>query len=204
MSTPDSETSKHELSLTSTEIYLAAGEGVLPEPDAERLVRWGYERRFNNAGLPEPKPPVVERRKGFNLVTVAYYCGAMLMISACAWFLGDKWKALGSPGILATVVLYIMIAAGSGWWLRNKGYLVGGSLLIAERGFIWIAVKLRRATFLVFGALGVYIYLGHLAYEVFKDSFFFPFVLALLGLSLILATVWIQRRVLTGSFIPGL
>ena len=62
--------------------------------------------------------------------------------------------------------------------------------------FIWLAVKLRRSTFLVFGALGVHLYLGHLAYEVFKDSFFFPFVLALLGLSLILLTVWLQRRVL--------
>jgi hypothetical protein len=63
-------------------------------------------------------------------------------------------------------------------------------------GFMWLGVKLRRATFLVFGALGVFMYLGHLAYEVFKDSFFFPFVLALLGLGLILLTVWMQRRVL--------
>ena len=63
-------------------------------------------------------------------------------------------------------------------------------------GFMLLGVKLRRATFLVFGALGVFIYLGHLAYEVFKDSFFFPFVLALLGLGLILLTVWMQRRVL--------
>jgi hypothetical protein len=61
---------------------------------------------------------------------------------------------------------------------------------------MWLAVKLRRATFLVFGAIGVHLYLGHLAYQVFKDSFFFPFVLALLGLSLILITVWMQRRVL--------
>jgi hypothetical protein len=63
-------------------------------------------------------------------------------------------------------------------------------------GFIWLAVKVRRSTFLVFGALGVHLYLGHLAYRVFEDSFFFPFVLALLGLSLILVTVFIQRRVL--------
>src|SRR6185436_15826123 len=63
-------------------------------------------------------------------------------------------------------------------------------------GLIWLAVKVRRSTFLVFGALGVHLYLGHLAYRVFEDSFFFPFVLALLGLSLILVTVFIQRRVL--------
>ncbi|HXQ38868.1 MAG TPA: hypothetical protein VN843_33000, partial [Anaerolineales bacterium] len=63
-------------------------------------------------------------------------------------------------------------------------------------GLIFLAVKLRRSTFLVFGALGVHFYLGHLAYSVFQDSFFFPFVLALLGLSLIVLTVWMQRRVL--------
>jgi hypothetical protein len=354
MPTPDSETSNYELSLTSSDIYLAAQQGVLLQADAERLVRWGFEQRFNHSRLAEPTAPEVERRKGFNLVTVAYYFGAMLMISACAWFLGDKWNELGSPGILGTVVVYMMIAAGLGWWLRNKGYIVGGSLLITVAiclvplltytiedilglwpsehpgayenyypwingswivmelatiaaaaialryvrfafltapiafsfwflsmdlaelisnnadltwktrewisvivglcillvgyglekllhnpsearsedfafwcylfgmmafwggltsmnsgsemmrvlyallnvAFIWLAVKLRRSTFLVFGALGVHLYLGHLAYEVFKDSFFFPFALALLGLSLILLTVWMQRRVL--------
>lgn len=355
MSTPTSDPSNPELSLTPSDIYLAAEQGVLPQDDAERLVRWGYEQRFNRTGLAEPAAPVVEQRSGLNLVTVAYYFGAMLMISACAWFLGDKWNSLGSPGILATVILYMMIAGSLGWWLRNKGYIIGGGLLITvtvclvplltyaieditglwpskypgayDGYYVWIngswivvelativvaavalrvvrfgfltapiafsfwflsmdlaslitknanlsweteewlsvgvglctllvgygldrslhkpgesrsedfafwcylfgmmafwggltsmngrsewmrvwyallnvafiglAVKLRRATFLVFGALGVFVYLGHLAYEVFKDSFFFPFVLALLGLGLILATVWFQRSVLT-------
>jgi hypothetical protein len=350
---PDSET-PNELSLTSSDIYLAAEQGVLPQADAERLVRWGYEQRFDRSRPAEPKTPVVERRKGFNLVTIAYYFGAMLMITACAWFLGDKWEQLGSAGILGTVIVYMMIAAGLGWWLRNKGYLIGGSLLITvavclvplltyciedllglwpgahpgryERYYPWIngswivmelatiaaaavalrwvrfgfltapiafsfwflsmdlaalitrdtdlswktrewvsvivglfillvgyglerflhkpgeprsedcafwcylfgmfafwggltsmnsdsefrralyallnvgliglAVWLQRTTFLVFGALGVHLYLGHLAYQVFQDSFFFPFALALLGLSLILVTVWMQRRVL--------
>ncbi|HJP95434.1 MAG TPA: hypothetical protein VJ875_26030 [Pyrinomonadaceae bacterium] len=354
MPTSDSETSNYELSLTSADIYLAAEQGVLPREDAERLVHWGFEQRFNQSRLVEPKASPVERRKGLNLVTVAYYFGAMLMILACAWFLGDKWEVLGSPGILGTVIVYILIAVGLGSWLRNKGYIVGGGLLITVAvclvplltytieditglwpsqypgryenyypwingswivmelativaaaialryvrfgfltapiafsfwflsmdlaalisknadlswgtrewisvivglftllvgyglekylhkpgeprsqdfafwcylfgmmafwggltamnseseirrglyallnvGFIWLAVKLRRATFLVFGAIGVHLYLGHLAYEVFKDSFFFPFVLALLGLSLILLTVWMQRRVL--------
>jgi hypothetical protein len=353
---PDSDTSNNELSLTSSDIYLAAEQGVLPREDAERLVHWGFEQRFNrsnSAAAPTAVP--VEQRKGLNLVTVAYYFGAMLMISACAWFLGDKWEELGSRGILATVVVYMLMAGGLGWWLRNKGYLVGGGLLITVAvclvplltytiedmaglwpsehpgryenyypwingswivmelativaaaialrfvrfgfltapiafsfwflsmdlaalitrnadlswetrqwisvivglatllvgfgfeklfhkqgeprsedfafwcylfgmlafwggltsmdsdsemrralyallnvGFIWLAIKLRRTTFLVFGALGVHIYLGHLAYQVFQDSFFFPFVLALLGLSLILLTVWLQRRVLS-------
>jgi len=65
--------------------------------------------------------------------------------------------------------------------------------LLINLALIGLAVKSKRTVFLVFGAIGVYIYLGHLAWEVFKDSVFFPFVLALLGLSLILGTVWGQR-----------
>jgi hypothetical protein len=66
--------------------------------------------------------------------------------------------------------------------------------LLINLGLMGIGVKLKRATFMVFGAFGVYGYLGHLAYRVFRDSVLFPFVLALLGLSMILATVWVQRR----------
>src|SRR5258706_1312708 len=54
----------------------------------------------------------------------------MRMISACAWFLGDKWDSLGSSGVLATTVIYFIIATGMGWWLRGKGYVIGGGLLI--------------------------------------------------------------------------
>ena len=113
-------TSDSELSLTSSDIYRAAQEGVLLQADAERLVQWGFENQAASTEAP------VEQQHGFNLITVAYYFGAMLMISACAWFLGDKWDDLGSPGILCTTVLYMLVATSLGWCLRKKGYLVGG------------------------------------------------------------------------------
>ena len=47
---------------------------------------------------------------------------------------------------------------------------------------------------LVFGALGVNLYLGHLAWRVFEHSLIFPFVLTLLGLGIITATVYYQRH----------
>src|SRR5882762_4561810 len=130
MSTSHSDTTNSELSLTSSDIYRASDEGVLLHADAERLVQWGYEQRFNRSVLVEPVAPAPEQRKGLNLVTVAYYFGAMLMISACAWFLGDKWNALGFSGILATTLVYFGIAAGVGMWLRHAGYLIGGGLLV--------------------------------------------------------------------------
>jgi len=62
-------------------------------------------------------------------------------------------------------------------------------------GLMGCAVLLRRAVFMVFGALGVAGYLAHLSYKVFADSLLFPFVLTLLGLGLIaLGIAWQKQR----------
>jgi hypothetical protein len=56
---------------------------------------------------------------------------------------------------------------------------------------IFFGAVLSRRVFAVFGGLGLAGYLGHLAYEVFKDSMMFPFVLSLIGLAVIgLGLVW--------------
>ena len=107
-----------ELQLTTADIHRAADEGVLSHEDAERLVRWGYEHRFDRLVMAEPKPRSPEAGKGFNLVTIAYYFGAMLMISAGAWFLGDKWEALGSRGIFITAEQDVIAFICAGWVLE--------------------------------------------------------------------------------------
>ncbi len=61
-------------------------------------------------------------------------------------------------------------------------------------GLIFCALVLRRRTFIVFGAVGFFIYLGHLAYTVFKDSILFPFALTLLGIGIIYLGLQYQRR----------
>jgi hypothetical protein len=59
---------------------------------------------------------------------------------------------------------------------------------------IAIGAILSRRVFTVFGGLGVVVYLGHLAYGVFKDSMMFPFVLTIIGLGVIyLGIIW-QRH----------
>jgi hypothetical protein len=73
----------------------------------------------------------------------------------------------------------------------EAGWLV---YALVNVGLIALGVRLRRSVFIVFGVLGVHVYLGHLAYAVFKDSVLFPFALALLGLSVILVTVLAQRQ----------
>ncbi len=67
---------------------------------------------------------------------------------------------------------------------------------------IGTGVVIVRRVFVVFGAIGVSIYLGHLANEVFRDSWLFPIALTAIGLGIIyLGLIWqknesrITRRV---------
>lgn len=56
---------------------------------------------------------------------------------------------------------------------------------------IGIGVLLVRRVFVVFGAIGSCGYIGHLAYDVFKESLLFPIVLTAIGLGIIyIGIVW--------------
>ena len=59
---------------------------------------------------------------------------------------------------------------------------------------IGAALRLDRRTFAVFGAMGVFGYVGHLAWDLFKDSALFPIALASTGLFMILLTVFFQKN----------
>ncbi len=61
-------------------------------------------------------------------------------------------------------------------------------------GLIFASLFLRRRAFLVFGALGVFGYLMHLAVEIFEDSVLFPFALTGLGIAVIWLGAVIRRR----------
>lgn len=79
--------------------------------------------------------------------------------------------------------------------------------LCINLGLLFIGVALERRVFVVFGALGVCGYLGHLAYTVFKDSYLFPFILTFLGFGIIyLGVLWQRRadkvRIKLQSFLP--
>ena len=66
---------------------------------------------------------------------------------------------------------------------------------------ITIGVTLLRRVFVIFGAIGCCIYLGHLVMTVFKDSWLFPIALTIIGLLVIyLGIVWQKHEVvITGK-----
>lgn len=56
---------------------------------------------------------------------------------------------------------------------------------------IGVGVLIMRRVFVIFGAMGISIYLGHLASHVFKDSWLFPMALTAIGLLIIyLGVLW--------------
>jgi hypothetical protein len=61
-------------------------------------------------------------------------------------------------------------------------------------GLIALGAMLSRRVFAVLGGLGLAGYLGHLSYAVFKNSMLFPVALTAIGLGMIAAGVWWQRR----------
>lgn len=94
-------------------------------------------------------------------------------------------------------------------WLHAAGALSGLvatlHLLSANEGFRHLlvpgafvafaaALTMRRFPWLLLGMAWFVWYLGWLASEVFRDSPFFPIILAALGIAVIVATVWVQRN----------
>ena len=61
-------------------------------------------------------------------------------------------------------------------------------------GLIGVSVLLQRKVFIIFGALGVSIYLGHLAYDVFKSELLFAFALSVVGLAVMALGVQYHRH----------
>ena len=59
---------------------------------------------------------------------------------------------------------------------------------------IAISLFINRRVFIIFGSLGFFGYLGHLAHDLFKDSMLFPLALSLVGIAVIFLGVKYQRH----------
>ena len=59
---------------------------------------------------------------------------------------------------------------------------------------IVVSLVIGRKTHLVFGVVAIFMYLMYLAGEVFRSTAYFPVILAGIGLAMLFATVWLQRR----------
>lgn len=66
--------------------------------------------------------------------------------------------------------------------------------LIMNLVLLFLAIILERRAFLIFGAVGAFLYFAHLIYDVFADSLWFPFALSFLGIAVIGLGILYQRH----------
>lgn len=72
----------------------------------------------------------------------------------------------------------------AGWLL----YAVINALMVL------FSVFLRRRVLIIFGSVGLLLYTGHLAYEIFEGSILFPFALSAVGLCVVALGILYARR----------
>ena len=89
-------------------------------------------------------------------------------------------------GVVMVFVAYSQVWPYIGRWRH--------AITLVAAAFVTASLYLRRRTLLVGGGLMAFAYLGYLAFDVFRRVVALPITLATLGLLVIMATVWMQRR----------
>ena len=123
------------MKISKDDFKSAAYEILLNEEQAEAIWR-AMEKRA--ASAPQ-----------FSLAHVAYYFGAMIVISAMGWFMTLGWESFGGSGIAAISFAYAIgfFFAGRALWNRRQGAVPGGLLLTLA---VWmtplIVYGIERAT----------------------------------------------------------
>ena len=115
-----------------------------------------------------------------------------LVMIAVARPIDLKWSARGDFAfwihLFGAMTLWGAVTSGGGGEFSEALYCAFNIVFIA------LGLFFDRRVYAVFGAIGLTIYLGHLAFDVFKDVLAFSFALSAIGLAIIFAGVFVERR----------
>lgn len=105
------------MQITFKEIEAAIRKQIITQEQGEKLWSlWNEEE---------------EGRTGFQIAHLAYYAGALVVISAMGWFMDNAWDIFGGIGMFSIAVIYgiCFLIAGRRLW-KKTGLQVAGGLLI--------------------------------------------------------------------------
>ncbi|MCI0467118.1 MAG: hypothetical protein L0Y57_08965 [Beijerinckiaceae bacterium] len=115
-----------------------------------------------------------------------------LLIMAIAW-LADfrRWKG---GDFAFWLHLFGLLSFWGGLTAQESSSEIGKAIYcLINAGLVFLALFLMRKVYVVFGAVGISLYFGHLASDVFEDSVLFPFALSGIGLLVIGAGLLFHR-----------
>jgi hypothetical protein len=108
--------------------------------------------------------------------------GALMLV--IAWFVDLKrWRG---GDFAFWLHLFGLLAFWGGLTAQSSSSEAGKAVYcLINIGLVFLGLFLMRRAYAVFGGVGVTLYLGHLAEEVFQDSILFPFALSGIGVVVI-------------------
>ena len=131
----------------------AVSEGLISPEQAELL----WQALSRRAIAPPDSTPHQPR---FDFANVAYYCGALIVISAMGWFMTRAWESFGGGGLFAIACFYALgfVMAGKRLYFQQNLKVPGGLLFTMAVGMTPLAIYgLQRWTgFWLQGDPGVY------------------------------------------------
>ncbi|MGA0565457.1 hypothetical protein ACO2RV_23775 [Ancylobacter sp. VNQ12] len=119
-------------------------------------------------------------------------------------------RRYGTRDFATWLYLFGAFAAWSGITLSHSdsemAKLVYG---LFNAGLVLFGAVIGRRIFTVLGTIGVALYLGYLAFELFQDSLLFPLALSLIGLGIVGLGIWWQKHEASivrrlSSVLPGI
>lgn len=104
------------MKLYKEDLQWAASQGLITPEQAEAL--W---QALSDRGSQRPR---------FDLANVAYYFGALIVISAMGWFMTLAWESFGGKGIFLIASIYALcfVLAGRTLWFKQNLKVPGGLL----------------------------------------------------------------------------
>ena len=100
----------------------------------------------------------------------------------------SKWLYIFGATMLWFAILSILIRL---YWNNEIAYFLFAMFSLL---YMIVSILLQRKVFMIWGAIGVFGYIGHLAYTVFKDSPLFVLSLVILGLVIIFSGAYYAKN----------
>jgi hypothetical protein len=123
---------------------------------------------------------------------VSVVVGALMIVLALAVDLRTKNR---QKDYAFWLYLFGVMAFWGGLSMMDSGSELGKFIYCCINiGMIIFGAIINRRVFVIFGAFGIAGYLGHLSYDLFKDSIMFPIALSALGFAIIGLGIWWQKN----------
>lgn len=117
-------------------------------------------------------------------------CGGFILLGIALTLWGRKPHALWLKlyGLVGLQIAFTIL------FFRSDSVLFGLLFFFVYLVMVGLSLRFQEIIYLVFGAIGIYTYFTNLVFDTFKGTVYFPLLLGVIGLSIVVLAVLYQRH----------